>query len=400
MMHSSLVRIALTTAIVASTFPRLVLSQTSSFCNPLTQGETLLPCLPLVSNPDRTLGGCLADTALGRSANFDFTTGASDSFTGVGSPTYTSQGAGFTVAKSGDSPQIVSKWYIMFGHVEFVIKAAPGTGIVSSAVLISDCLDEIDWEWIGGDDSKAQSNYFGKGMTTTYNRGASHPVTGTHDQFHKYTIDWTAEQIVWQIDGVTVRAMTVANAAQGQYPQTPMQIKVGTWSGGDPSNRPGTIDWAGGPTDYSAGPSTMYLQSMAVTDYSTGTSYSYSGTDGTWQSIKSNGGSIGEKSGSNTPAQTAAVSQVSSGSVNSAPIPFEGTHRDSTSTFVTPTGWPWVGTATATLQTAVSTGGASIAGLPSGWTVTSSGKVLPPSAGYVSPSSCLSPYLAQRLCRI
>ena len=43
------------------------------------------------------------------------------------------------------------------------MRAAPGTGIVSSAILQSDDLDEIDWEWIGGSSTKAQSNYFGKG---------------------------------------------------------------------------------------------------------------------------------------------------------------------------------------------------------------------------------------------
>ena len=69
----------------------------------------------------------------------------------------------------------------MFGHVEFTIKAAPGTGIVSSAVLQSDCLDEIDWEWLGGDDAQVQSNYFGKGITVSYNRGAFHGAQNNHD---------------------------------------------------------------------------------------------------------------------------------------------------------------------------------------------------------------------------
>ena len=129
----------------------------------------------------------------------------------------------------------------MFGHVEFVIKAAPGVGIVSSAVLQSDDLDEIDWEWLGSDNNQVQSNYFGKGQTTTYNRGAFHPDPNNQNNFRTYTIDWTADQIVWQIDGTTVRVLTQAGAAPGQYPQTPMQIKVGAWSGGDSSNAPGTI---------------------------------------------------------------------------------------------------------------------------------------------------------------
>lgn len=271
----------------------------------------------------------------------------------------------------------------MFGHVDYEIKAAPGVGIVSSAVLQSDCLDEIDWEWLGGDDAHVQSNYFGKGITTSYNRGAFHEAPNNHDEFHMYSIDWTSEQIVWQIDGVTVRAMTYAEAETGQYPQTPMFIKVGTWSGGDPSNPPGTIQWAGGYTNYAAGPYTMYLKSIAATDYSTGSQYTYSGTTGTWQSIRSTGGTINSNGTPANPASTIAAPPaptITSPASYSAPLPFEGTHTDPTSSFVTPSIYPWIGSATATLETAISAITTSISGLPSGWTVNSSGKVVPPNA--------------------
>jgi hypothetical protein len=104
-------------------------AQTYTSCNPLTQG------------------GCPANSALGKTVNIDFTDGASDSFTATGSPTYDStNGASFTVAKSGDSPVLMSKWYIMFGKVSVTMKAAHGVGVVSSVVIQSDCLDEIDWE--------------------------------------------------------------------------------------------------------------------------------------------------------------------------------------------------------------------------------------------------------------
>ena len=343
-----------------------VLAQTYTKCNPL----------------DST---CPADPALGKTVTVDFTSGESDQFTLSGTPavTYDSSGAHFTVAGSGDAPTLISKWYMMFGHVDIVLQTAPGTGIVSTMVLQSDDLDEIDLEWLGGDDTQMQSNYFGKGDTTTYNRGAFHPNPSNHDSFHTYSVDWTADQIVWSIDNNAVRALTPSTAAANQYPQTPMHLKLGVWAGGDSSNAPGTIQWAGGPVDYAAGPYTMLVKSVKAVDYSTGTEYSYDGTSGNWQSIKSTGGSVGSSSGSDgTSMSSVAAAAPSATDVSSgAPLPFDGTHKDSTSTFSTPSIWPWVASATTLQSSAVQT---SIPGLPSGWTVSASGKVVPPSSAPVS----------------
>lgn len=270
----------------------------------------------------------------------------------------------------------------MFGHVDFVVKAAPGQGVVSSAVLLSDCLDEIDWEWLGGDNTQVQSNYFGKGQTTSYDRGAFHGASSNHDSFNTYSIDWTSEQIIWSINGNAVRVLKASDVSAGQYPQTPMQVKVGTWAGGDPANAAGTVAWAGGPIDYSKGPYTMYLKAIAITDYSTGTSYSYSGTSGTWQSIKSSGGTISSSgTGKNTP-QVSDTPTVTSAS--GAPVPFS-TDAAASSAYATRTGYPWV-TASASAVTTVSHTPTytSINGLPSGWTIGGDGKVRPPSAASIS----------------
>ncbi|KAF3934823.1 Beta-glucanase [Dactylella cylindrospora] len=228
----------------------------------------------------------------------DFTSGANDRFTAVVSPekiTYTSDGAQFQVSGSGNSPTLASNFYIMFGRVDVTMKAAPGVGIVSSVVLQSDDLDEIDWEWLGGDNAQVQSNYFGKGNTATYDRAAFIPVSNPQTTEHTYTIEWTSKSIIWSIDGSPMRVLAVENSSGGgqYYPQTPMQIKLGAWSGGDPSNPPGTIQWAGGYTDYSQGPFNMFVRSISVQDYSTGTSYYYSDNSGSYLSIRSNGGTIG-----------------------------------------------------------------------------------------------------------
>lgn len=332
-------RLAAMATIMAILQARPSLQQTTSKCNPTEQS-------------------CPADPALGSSVSVDFSSGSSTAFTAQGNPTYGSGGVSLTVAKSGDSPQLASKWYIMFGHVEITLKAAPGAGIVSSSVLLSDDLDEIDWEWLGAEDGQVQSNYFGKGQTTTYDRAATHAVSDSQGSTHQYTIDWTEDRIEWQIDGNTVRTLN-ANDANGQYPQTPMQFKFGAWSGGDPSNPPGTIQWAHGPTDYSKAPFTMLVESISVTDYSTGTQYKYGDMSGSYSSIQAVGGKISGNSNGASDSDSAAPAVTTTSNGN----------------FVTLASSP-----TATTYP----------GLPSGWTVNSSGKVVPPSAAPVSKHLAVS----------
>ncbi|KAF4631519.1 hypothetical protein G7Y89_g6603 [Cudoniella acicularis] len=350
---------------------RPVLAQTYSSCNPLYTTS------------------CPADTALGKAINVDFTQGSVNSFTATGSPTYDSSGAHFTIAKSGDAPQLTSVFYIMFGKVEITMKAAPGAGIVSTLVLESDDLDEIDMEWLGADDTEVQTNYFGKGDVTTYNRGAFNPASNNQGQFITYTVEWTSTQITWSVGSNVVRVLTPATADTNQYPQTPMRVKFGAWSGGDSSNPAGTISWARGPTDYSKGPFTMTVQSIAVTDYSTGTQYTYGDTSGSWGSIQAVGGKINGNAGSaGSTVSTANVPAITSASP-SIPVGFGGSSQSETTA---QTGWPWVGATT--LSTAASSYTSAV-GVPSGWIITSSGKIVPASSAAVLATSTPSSLVVQ-----
>jgi hypothetical protein len=271
----------------------------------------------------------------------------------------------------------------MFGKVSITMKAAPGAGIVSTLVLQSDDLDEIDMEWLGADGTEVQTNYFGKGDVTTYNCGAFNPAANNQNEFITYTIEWTATQVTWSVGGSIVRVLTPATADTNQYPQTPMQIKFGAWSGGDPStNAPGTVTWARGPTNYANGPFTMTVQSIAVTDYSTGTQYKYGDTSGNWESIQAVGGKINGNSGG--AASSVATADVPAATSASPSIPAGlGSTHGSTSTR---TGWPWVAT---TLSTVTGTS-TSVAGVPSGWIITSSGKIVPASSAAVRKLGLLS----------
>lgn len=307
--------------------------------------------------------------------NVDFTKGQVNSFSASGGAvTYGNEGASFIVSKTGDAPQLNSVFYIMFGRVEVAMRAAPGNGIVSSLVLQSDDLDEIDFEWLGYDSSTVQTNYFSKGQTTTYNRGQFNPAPNNQAEYITYTIDWTSERIIWSVGGTAVRTLTVSDAA-GEYPQTPMQVKFGAWSGGDPSNPPGTIEWSHGPTDYSKGPFSMLVKSAIVSDYSTGKSYSYGDNSGSWQSIKSEGGAINGNLGKAGQLTVTATAAAATGSAPS--VPAGGIGKGSGTS--TRTGYPWSETGTAKPNP-----------IPDGWIMTPEGKIVPSASSSLQPPAfCL-----------
>jgi beta-glucanase (GH16 family) len=205
---------------------------------------------------------------------------------------YGAKGAEFTFAKRFDAPSISSDFYILFGRVEVVMQAAPGVGIISSAVLMSDDQDEIDWEFSGNNfamgGGNVGTNYFGKGIEGNYDRGTYPAVSSPQTQFHSYVLDWSAEQLTWSIDGAVVRTLGNNNATSGsyQYPQSPMQVQLGLWDGGDRSNDGGTVEWAGGYTNLSDAPFTMYVKSVTVTNaHPCSGGYQYTDMTGSYQSI-------------------------------------------------------------------------------------------------------------------
>ncbi|KAK9322099.1 cell wall glucanase [Lipomyces orientalis] len=274
--------------------------------------QTTANCNPLYAT-------CPPDPALGGSIEIDFTQGSSGRIDPVYSADEISydpnMGMQMTINKLGDGPTVASDFYIFFGKVELVAQCAPGTGIVSSVVLISDDNDEVDLEWLGGDAYHVQTNYFSKGQVGSYDRGGMTDVANPATTFHTYTIDWTRESITWYVDGAVARVLT-SDTPEG-YPQSPMQIKIGSWVGGDPNNQPGTIAWAGGLTDFSQAPFNFYIRSLKVTDYSSGSEYVYADNSGSADSIQVVSGSAGGFSTSDAATSISAVTTTSTSSVES-----------------------------------------------------------------------------------
>ncbi|TLD37638.1 glycoside hydrolase family protein [Venturia nashicola] len=266
-------RFLLTAALAAST-----VAQTFTDCNPMNKT-------------------CPPNIALGTAnQNFDFTNPVNTKVWNqtAGPMTYQAKaGAQFTIQNRGESPTIKSNFYLMWGSVTVFMVAARGQGIVSSIVLQSDDLDEVDWEILGGNTTHVESNYFGKGNQTSFDRAIWHPVTWEPQaDYHNYTTHWTKETLEWWIDGVLVRTLKYGDTwGNGlNYPQTPMNIRLGIWAGGDKNASKGTIEWAGGLTDYAKAPFSMFVKNCTATDFSTGATYEWTDKSGSYQSIKATGG--------------------------------------------------------------------------------------------------------------
>lgn len=260
-------------------FSLLGLLATALSCS-LVQAQTWTDCNPLNTT-------CAPDPALGTAHTWNLSTNSIlDSTWNItnGAVGYTDNAAQFTIAKALDSPTIRSNFYLFFGRLEYHVQAGPGQGVISSVVLQSDDLDEIDWEWVGKNTNQVQTNYFSKGQTIN-GSAAYFTIDGdTTTSYHNYTTVWTQESLEWWCDGTRLRVLEYASNTTA-YPQTPMTVKIGIWPGGDPSGTPGRIAWAGGVINYDDGPYNMYVSQISAHDYTSGVQYTYNGKAGTWDSI-------------------------------------------------------------------------------------------------------------------
>jgi beta-glucanase (GH16 family) len=140
------------------------------------------------------------------------------------------------------------------------------------------------------------------------------PVAATQTETHTYALNWTAEAITWIIDSKPVRTLKFGDANGGKtFPQTPCNVRIGNWAGGDSKDK-GTVEWAGGVPDYTKGPFTMTIDSVKVINYSPGTEYKWTDKTGSHDSIEVIG--AGNKDGA--PQNSAVIG--ASATVPTAPL--------------------------------------------------------------------------------
>jgi beta-glucanase (GH16 family) len=130
-----------------------------------------------------------------------------------------------------------------------------------------------------------------------------------------YSIDWQEAGINWIIDGTVVRTLIAASVGD-QYPQTPMQVRIGTWCGGCKGEPEGTVQWSGGPTTFGSAPYVMTITNLEIDNANPAESYVYSDRSGSASSITT-GGAVSLGGGNTTigadssSSQAVSLSQVS-----------------------------------------------------------------------------------------
>lgn len=68
-----------------------------------------------------------------------------------------------TMPPDSSGTLVSSTHYVWYGKISATMKSSRGQGVVTAFILMSDVKDEIDWEFIGDDVQKAQSNYYWQG---------------------------------------------------------------------------------------------------------------------------------------------------------------------------------------------------------------------------------------------
>ncbi|KAI0400861.1 concanavalin A-like lectin/glucanase domain-containing protein [Xylaria palmicola] len=256
---------------------------------------------------------------------------------------FTTRGAEFAYAKGDDAPNMWTDFYMLGGRYDVEMQVAPGQGIISSSVLLSDIEDEIDWEFSGNQhgqkpflppDGKwtTQTNIFTRGQmwegAAAYNKGVSNPTT----QFHTYSVEWDENHVNWYVDNQIVRSVQASTIPSGfTFPQTPMKLQLGAWGGGDPDNNKWTIDWAGGEIDLKGAPYTMYVRSVNITNKYPACQYKYKDRIGKITSIDKI--QDGCRSSSSTASTSTTPKIVKNNPAAETPTPKESIKEDPPKTY-------------------------------------------------------------------
>jgi endo-1,3-1,4-beta-glycanase ExoK len=119
-----------------------------------------------------------------------------------------------------------------FGRYETIMKAAKGSGVVSSFFTHTDDYfddphDEIDFEFLGKNTHAVELNYFA-GKRQQGAKTIDLPFDAA-EEFHLYAFEWTPDYIKWFIDGELVHEVHGSNA-KTPIPTSSQRVIANIWA--------------------------------------------------------------------------------------------------------------------------------------------------------------------------
>ncbi|GAA5976101.1 hypothetical protein JCM11641_003282 [Rhodosporidiobolus odoratus] len=191
-----------------------------------------------------------------------------------------------SLTEDGGGTRVSTTRHVLYGTIEASLKSVGAAGVVTAFITMSGVKDEIDWEFTTNDTSEAQTkyahsalpallfafdnhllvalsrsrllasvrlrSYYWEGDVDNYSHGGTASVKNRDTTYSTYGLTWTPTQLMWTINGKTVRTLKKSDTKDGRYPQTPSRVQFSVWPAGVDGASQGTIDWSGGLIDWSS----------------------------------------------------------------------------------------------------------------------------------------------------
>ncbi|KAJ3985982.1 concanavalin A-like lectin/glucanase [Lentinula detonsa] len=170
----------------------------------------------------------------------------------------------------GEAATINSTFWMDSGKVTYEASCDYVPGVVCAFILIDAVqvsdgelhLDEIDVELVGSGSARWQTNIFKPSKADPephygqFDTKEQYPQNPSYTSFHKYSISWDSEKIVWGVDGQDARTIRKEDTYINGVPHFPgesdsLRLQLGIWDG---SGAEGTSTWAGGPVNWDTAP--------------------------------------------------------------------------------------------------------------------------------------------------
>ncbi|XP_058108411.1 probable xyloglucan endotransglucosylase/hydrolase protein 28 [Magnolia sinica] len=94
--------------------------------------------------------------------------------------------------------------------------------------------DELDFEFLGnirGKEWRIQTNVYGNGSTGLGREERYGLWFDPSEDFHKYSILWTDDQIIFYVDNIPIREIKKTKAMGSDFPSKPMSLYATIWDG-------------------------------------------------------------------------------------------------------------------------------------------------------------------------